>query len=424
MIAYFDDIQNGNCALLNDTVLFPLDTEFQKRLMAANFQIKSTETIDKPGIYILRTKEHAHIWSGIGEQSKIPQHILSYIPKNIIAAAKEGKIIICIDNQAEGFPLNSINGIDCFYFLHDAMRTLNLPQYSVMFIDSNYNFVDCYLKWCYNNDTVPMIAHCYFLTGFYYFTDRIPNIPLVRHAAFKEDSKDFNSFNRTVRSHRLQHLYWLIKNNYHNDNLVSGNYHNTANFDHKLEGLVLSQHTEKDIDLIYKNMPLIIDGDWTRDNPDDSDEAVFNLHVFKNSLLSFVTCTAFAQEGLFITEKLFKPIAAGHPFIVLAQKNALKYLRFLGYRTDFVDIDQTYDSIDDPIDRFNAAHQSLENWIKLSRDSKKRIISKNLEIIAYNQEHFRKQNYIQQSFRSLYSCAEEIINHKYSVYEKNKFCLS
>jgi len=424
MIAYFDDIQNGNCALLNDTVLFPLDTEFQKRLMAANFQIKSTETIDQPGIYILRTRDHAHIWSGVGENSKIPRHILHYIPTNVIVAAREGKIIICIDNQAEGFSLNSINGVDCYYWLHDAMHTLKLPQYSVMFIDSNYNFVDCYLRWCYNNDNVPMLAHCYFLTGFYYFTDRIPNTPLVRHAAFKEESKDFNSLNRTARSHRLQHLHWLIKNNYHVNNLVSGNYHNTSYCNHKFEGLILSQHTEKDLDLILKNTPLIIDGDWSQDNPDDSDEAIFNHSIYKNSLLSFVTCTAFSHDGLFITEKVFKPIAAGHPFIVLAQKNALKYLRFLGYRTDFIDIDQTYDTIDDPIQRFIAAHQSLENWINLSRDCKKKIINKNLEIIAYNQEHFRQQDYIKKSFQSLYSCAEEIINHKYSVYEKNKFCMS
>jgi hypothetical protein len=116
---------------------------------------------------------------------------------------------------------------------------------------------------------------------------------------------------------------------------------------------------------------------------------------------------------MFITEKTFKPIVAGHPFIILGQYNILKELNRMGYRTDFDGIDQSYDDIIDPIDRFYAAHLSLIKWVNTSRAEKELNIQKSLEIIKHNQKNYKKYDYVYESHKRLYETVQEIFSGKY-----------
>jgi hypothetical protein len=104
---------------------------------------------------------------------------------------------------------------------------------------------------------------------------------------------------------------------------------------------------------------------------------------------------------MFITEKVFKPIVAGHPFIILGQPGILKALRKMGYRTDFHGIDQSYDEIVDPIVRFKYFHLSLEKWIRLSREEKIAAIIKSKGAIEHNFNFFKTKDYIEESFSKL-----------------------
>lgn len=61
------------------------------------------------------------------------------------------------------------------------------------------------------------------------------------------------------------------------------------------------------------------------------------------------------QAGVFLTEKTFKPIMYGHPFILYGQPRSLEYLKTLGFKT-FNDIfDESYDTITDT----NKRHQKI-----------------------------------------------------------------
>jgi hypothetical protein len=51
--------------------------------------------------------------------------------------------------------------------------------------------------------------------------------------------------------------------------------------------------------------------------------------------------------GTFLTEKTFKPIKHGQPFVVVAPVGTLAALRKLGYRTFDSVIDNTYDTVED-----------------------------------------------------------------------------
>lgn len=413
MQAYFSDEQKSNLWQL--PIAFD-NFLFAQQLETVGFQLNFTNNYDSHGIYFVSVKEYANHWSGFSLKSD--RHILYEIPLSVIEAARARKVIIVIDNSSEGFPL-IVDGVDGFKEMHRAIKNLKLPSNSVLLIDGNRKLLEQYNRWCIKNSDDLMFDHIDFLTGFYYFHNRVPEIPLLKYAIENADSKDFLSMNRTSRSHRVDHLYTLAKKDLLSKGLVSGNYTNNLNhFKNKtVPNSLIKRFNHKSYKKILSSIcPLTIDGDWTEADP-NYDNYLFNHELYKRSYISFVTETAFQQKGLFMTEKIFKAIVAGHPFIVLGQPFLLKELRAMGYRTDFPGIVQTYDEIIDPVKRFDAAHYSLERWISYKRNTKIDLLKKAMPIVEHNLKVYKLHDYEIESFQKLYKKI-----HTMFMYEKNKLC--
>ena len=101
---------------------------------------------------------------------------------------------------------------------------------------------------------------------------------------------------------------------------------------------------------------------------DDLDTTEHNSHWmfvpehFNDSYCHLVLETFFdadGSNGCFISEKVFKPIRHGQPFIVFGAPHTLATLRRLGYRTYDYAIDNSYDSIENNTERFRAAVESV-----------------------------------------------------------------
>jgi hypothetical protein len=78
-------------------------------------------------------------------------------------------------------------------------------------------------------------------------------------------------------------------------------------------------------------------------------------HLYQDSYASIVLETLYDAEqsgGAFITEKTFKAILNGHPFVIFGCAGTLATLRGLGYRTFDSHIDNSYDSEPDNTQRF------------------------------------------------------------------------
>jgi hypothetical protein len=85
---------------------------------------------------------------------------------------------------------------------------------------------------------------------------------------------------------------------------------------------------------------------------------------FDNSYCNIVLETHFdadQSQGAFLTEKTFKAIKHGQPFIIAGAPGSLAALRALGYRTFDHAIDNSYDDIKD----------NTERWLKIVRAVKK-----------------------------------------------------
>jgi hypothetical protein len=394
IVAYFDKLGVNNLfhQVNNDNAVADNFEIVTGQFKSNGFEIKSLDNVFTRGIYNISIGA-APSWYDI---NNIRTHVLHYIPHTVRKLAALRKITIFLNSQAEGWPL-SINGIDGYKKLHAAMRKMGLPRYSVVIGDANLHFEQDYRTWCCDNRELPMIKHCYFLTGFYYFDDRIPQQPLYINAIQNENAMDFNSLNRNIRTHRTEHLYYLVKRKLQNKGIVSGYLPEDYNINPIFNNITLDELKE----VLEPVSPLIADGPWYDLNPDIDSTAIFNHDLYKNSLLSVVTESAYYQPGMCITEKVFKSIVAGHPFIVLGQHGILKTLRQMGYRTDFYGIDQSYDDIADPIIRFKHFHLSLEKWIKLSRKEKIAAILKSKDAIEHNFSFYKTKDYITESFNRL-----------------------
>jgi hypothetical protein len=91
------------------------------------------------------------------------------------------------------------------------------------------------------------------------------------------------------------------------------------------------------------------------------------------------------------TEKTVKPIALGMPFIILGQPFTLKRLQILGFKTFSDYIDESYDLIDDPIERFELVMREIIRHTG-SLEKSKQLVKQTLSITQYNQKRLLQLN--------------------------------
>ena len=116
-------------------------------------------------------------------------------------------------------------------------------------------------------------------------------------------------------------------------------------------------------------------------------------HLYEDSYCSFVLETLYDAEqsgGAFITEKTFKSIRNGHPFVVFGCPNSLAVLRRLGYRTFDNAIDTSYDTERNNTQRFIKTIDSVKKL--LDQDLHTWYLSC-LDDIKYNQDLFVGSKY-------------------------------
>lgn len=91
-----------------------------------------------------------------------------------------------------------------------------------------------------------------------------------------------------------------------------------------------------------------------------------HLHVpehYNNSYCSIILETHFdadGSNGAFLTEKIFKCLKHGHPFIIAGPPGTLNTLRKLGYRTFDHAIDSSYDWEQDNTQRWNLVREAVK----------------------------------------------------------------
>jgi hypothetical protein len=398
MLCYFDSNTDVNLSHIADIKQVRSLAELKKRLSESNFEFTQSTEYSQQGLYIVEVSKIPELWCA----KTFPKsfNLLLNIPSRVINAAKSKKIRILILSIVEGDNFTS-NAFDGFEHLHNTVRLLGLPKYSVIIVSGNLNAGQQYTEWCKQHSKEEYIE---FQEGIEW--DGKESYPPSTAIKIQDQCLPFNSLNRAHRNHRTEHLYFLAEHKL--TGLVSGGaWFSTHDIDTPLYQTVEYNYYNA---VLTANYPMTVD---VEDLVNQVPNLINNLEIYERSQLTVVTESHFDQTGgLFITEKTFRPLLVGHPFMILGQRGTLKKLRSWGFRTDFDGIDQSYDDVADDSKRFAQFHQSLKNWYYTPLEEKKLMIQKWESTIKHNFNHYNIINFK----KSMFDCAIESSNIYFKEY--------
>lgn len=181
----------------------------------------------------------------------------------------------------------------------------------------------------------------------------------------------FLNYNRNPRPHRVEFLSNLLNADIFNRGLIS-----------------IGKVIDGDNEFLINNTPITID---------DTYDLKFNMACsitksdYEKTFISVISETLVDEGTLFITEKTWKPIMVGHPFMVLGNRGTLKYLKSIGYKTFSPWINEEYDDISDSSIRLNKIVNELDKLSKKSVEELQDIRKEMKDVCKHNHENFNNR---------------------------------
>jgi hypothetical protein len=276
---------------------------------------------------------------------------------------------------------------------------VNTTEENVRYLHGSYN-KDQFNLYATSEKSVEVNNFCseYSLTKWYYFShgliaqywfNNFKYFPVPTHNKFDKVFITFNNLISNNRSYRLNLVADLVEKNIADQGYISlslkdnyGSWHDEL-FKNK------SSRLGKDAKIkIYKNLkdidkPLTID-------IEDSHGALSasggyeDLALFRSAMWHLVTETVFYDSKLHLTEKIFKPIVARRPFILVGAPGNLQYLKDYGFKTFSKYIDESYDLETDPDIRLAKITTEIEKLCDLPRAELEDMFDDMQDILEFN----------------------------------------
>jgi hypothetical protein len=248
-----------------------------------------------------------------------------------------------------------------------------------------------------NSESVNLICKKYNWKSLYYFFHGWAALDwyrgynrtfLIQPWAKRTITKTFIAPNRIVageRQHRLEVLYHIFKNRMAHNHISCPAVCPAENIS-VLDAVKPLAKKYPDIESVFGAQTLPINFAGETDQPMHS----CWLSLFDESaesLLYLVTETVATGQRLHLTEKTFKPIALGMPFVIVGTRGSLEYLRSYGFRTFEGIWDESYDQAPDDV-RVERIASLLRSLDELPVKAKQELFKAAHEVIEHNWNHF------------------------------------
>jgi len=158
--------------------------------------------------------------------------------------------------------------------------------------------------------------------------------------------------------------------------------------------------------ILEKTAPYLDDFYWSyvafgRTLPDDvawnrSSQRYFNPAWYDDTYFSIVVETKIARkstESLLLSEKIFKPIAHNHPFLIWGEAGSLSRLKTLGFETFENLFDESYDNISSHRSRLDALVNNLATFNKVPYENI------TMQKLQHNRERFFDRALVEQRIK-------------------------
>ena len=197
----------------------------------------------------------------------------------------------------------------------------------------------------------------------------------------------FLNYNRRAKLHRLLMLSYIISEQLFNRGLISYHGDGVKNSQQIMKDTGRT-HLEQAAAVIDSMIPLELDMDLGLNNP--AYKNVIQQH-YTTTFLSLVSETHVAPGVRFFSEKIWKPISIGHPFMLIASPGMLEELKSQGYKTFDAWWNEDYDKETDLDQRIRMILAELKRLSMLSVTELQAIRVDMQPVLKFNQELFNKQ---------------------------------
>jgi hypothetical protein len=114
----------------------------------------------------------------------------------------------------------------------------------------------------------------------------------------------------------------------------------------------------------------------------------------QESFCYLVTETCFWERKKHLTEKIFKPMVSKMPFVLVGPAHNLKYLREYGFKTFGDWIDESYDDIEDPIERLSAIGETMSKICNRSEQELYDMLQEMAPVLEHNYQRFYSNEFL------------------------------
>lgn len=224
-------------------------------------------------------------------------------------------------------------------------------------------------------------------------------------------TKKYITFNRLTSSRRVYRsllISELVKRNILDQGYVSyndvcpegGSYQDNLDSAVRDNLITAEQAAEAVLNISRAPLPLRIDYQDQEFIPNHS----FVLSATEQTQQSFcylVTETCYWERKHHLTEKIFKPIVSRMPFVLAGPAHNLKYLREYGFKTFDRWIDESYDDIEDPIERMQAIGATMSKICSYSLTELEDMLKEMQGVLDYNFNHFYSNEFLDYCWNEL-----------------------
>ena len=344
-------------------------------------------------------------WTGspLAKDNKV-KNIFHYLNPIYLQDLRNGKAMLLFDQSLEGY-----QELWLWEYFHSECECYGVNPNQVIYVTGNTIAPEQYKQWANENkktDRITVIPYSHFEDDLKQRAKKDDIADFDQNLNYKKSKLDqiktYNCLQKRLRSHRI----WLYFHLYHAGLIPEGMVSmNTF----KVEPIWLEGYCVEG-DLLREAqelLPLLV-----YNTPNNVHNDVYYINrilpeIFLDTWVSVISEASFADSDntLFLSEKIFKPIACNHPFIIAGNRGSLKKLRELGYRTFDGYIDESYDDLP-TFERFNAITKAIRDIVNIEDkvawyESMRPILEHNKEVLM------SKESSSNPAYLALHECFEK-----------------
>ena len=144
--------------------------------------------------------------------------------------------------------------------------------------------------------------------------------------------------------------------------------------------------------------PPVVTDEYLRELPKLFDVDCSVNDTFLNCDVQYQGCVNWTNETMFVepntvffSEKTFKPILAGQPFILAGNAGMIRHLQDLGYKTFHPYINESYDMETNPAKRMSMVLAEAERLARLSKSEMRLLMRTLAPIVMHNYELIQRR---------------------------------